>query len=541
VNVEPQRLYEALAGAGGRDAAPAFTFLGDEPRRYTRAALFAAAEDIAKRLEDAVPRGGLLGLLLRSQEAQVLHYLAALRAGLVPAILTPPNRKLNRAYYAETTAAVLRRSAFSAVVSDLEGVELPTLTLAPVTAEATVRPADPQPPSRAVPDVALLQFSSGTTGIKRGVPLRRAHVLVQSDVYGSAIGLSPADVIVSWLPLYHDMGFIACLNMPLLHGVHTVMIDPIDWVTRPSSFLHAVSEFGGTLAWNPNFAYSFMAERVRPADLTGMDLGSLRGLVNCSEPVTHESQSRFAKRFAPHGLRRDVFWGCYAMAETTFALTHGSTVQPGALDEIGPVDGTRLRSPVQVSVGQALPGVALRVFADDGRPLPDREVGELWVRSPFNFEGYFNDPDATTAAHVDGWYRTGDLGYAVGGDIFVTGRKKDVLIVGGVNVFPQDIEAAVSEVDGVLAGRVSASSEFDAAVQSERIVILFESDVQGPELRRLTLEIRQRLLAAFQIANFAVHRVEPGWLVKSTSGKIARSANRRKWAQMTQRDATTGE
>jgi fatty-acyl-CoA synthase len=526
---EPRRLFERFVETQERKPdEPAFTFVGPDVRRYTFRQLIARAEDVASRLRMLEP-GLPLGLLLRSQEDQTLHYLAALRAGVVPAVLTPPNRKLNRAYYAETMAAVVGRSGFAAIVTDVEDLELPTVALAPFTGEPVTSAARGQDSAMSAPEAALLQFSSGTTGIKRGVPLEAAKILAQIAAYGDAIGLADDDVILSWLPLYHDMGFMACLNMPLAYGVHTVMLDPIDWVTRPATFLRAASEFGATLAWNPNFAYAFMADRIRDDELEAVDLRSLRGLVNCSEPVTYASQERFLRRFERYGLR-DVFWGCYAMAETTFALTHGTSADGGALDERGPVDGTTLRSKVQVSVGRPLRGVDLIVVDQEGRRLRDRHVGELWVRSPFNFRGYVNDDRATAEAHSGEWYRTGDLGYAIGERFFVTGRKKDVLIVGGVNVFPQDLEDAVSEIEGVVPGRVSAASEFDSSVQSERITILFETEAEGAELRRLVSLIRQKVLAAFQIANFEVHRVEPGWLVKSTSGKMARSANQRKWA-----------
>jgi fatty-acyl-CoA synthase len=415
------------------------------------------------------------------------------------------------------------------VISDVEPLRLPFPTLAPFTLAGgdAARRAERAEPLRA----AFLQFSSGTTGIKRGVPIGADTAFAQLDVYASALGLSAGDVILSWLPLYHDMGFVACLNMPLAHGVHTVMLDPIRWVTNPATFLRAASDYRATLAWNPNFAYAFMAQRVRERDLDGVRIDSLRGLANCSEPVTHESQQQFLERFAPVGAREDMFWGCYAMAETTFALTHGTPSDPGYLDEQGPSESGSLRGRVQVSVGRALPGVELRVVAEDGEDLPDRRIGELWVRSPFNFEGYHRDDEATAASHADGWYRTGDLGYRAGAAFYVVGRKKDLIIVGGVNVFPQDVEELVAGIDGVTPGRVSAFSDFDPALQTERVVVLFESELDAEAADALVLHARQLILASFQIANFGVHRVEPGWLVKSSSGKMARSANRAKWAE----------
>lgn len=524
-------LLDALRAAADRQpSAPAFTFVGDRDEPYSYEELFAAAAQIARELEHREVRNDApLGLLLRRQQDQVLHYLGALLAGLVPAILTPPNPKLNSAYYVETMTGVLARSRFSAVVTDVEGLELPAATLRPYSFEP-INAVGSTPAARQTLDAALLQFSSGTTGIKRGVLVSHEAALAQLQTYGEAIGLSSHDVIVSWLPLYHDMGFIACLNMPLAYGVHTVMIDPIAWVTRPSTFLEAASVNHATLAWNPNFAYAFMAQRVPSRDMDRIDLSSFRGLVNCSEPVTDDSQQLFAERFRSYGLRANVFWGCYAMAETTFALTHGTFDDSGYLDPIGPED-TQLRAEAQVSVGRALPQVRIRVVSTEGDELPDRRIGELYVQSPFTFAGYFNDPDATAAAFDDGWYRTGDVGYRVGDAFYVIDRKKDVMIVGGVNVFPRDVEDLVSAVDGVIPGRASAFSDFDPRVQTERIVVLLESTLEECGAHEeLVLNVRQRILAAFQIANFEVHVVTPGWLVKSSAGKISRRANREKWS-----------
>jgi len=535
--VGPSELYASFRETASRHpSAPAITFVrsGSGDITYSYEQLFERAAELGTRLASRYSnRSAPLGLLLGSQEDQVLHYLAGLDAGVVPAILTPPNRKLNRAYYRETMTAVLRNCRFGAVISDVEDVELATRGLTPYGFEEMKgRQTQTDFGDDSPIDASFMQFSSGTTGIKRGVLVTDDAVMAQLQAYASALDLDESDVILGWLPLYHDMGFIACLNMPLALGVHTVMIDPIEWVANPGLYLRAVSEYRGTLSWHPNFAYAFMAQRVRDSDLDQVELSSLRGLVNCSEPVTHESQQVFAERFRGVGLREDVFKGCYAMAETTFALTHGDSDRPLYLDSDGPADDTKSASPSgYVSVGEPLPGVDLSIRnPENGEELPDRKVGEIWVRSPFNFSGYYNDPDATKQAFVDDWYRTGDLGYRVENSYYVAGRLKDVLIVGGVNVFPQDIEGLATRVDGIVPGRVAAFSVFDHRLQTEHIVVVAESDLHDTaESRDVILEVRQRILAALQIANFEVRLVEPGWLVKSTAGKVARKANREKW------------
>jgi fatty-acyl-CoA synthase len=523
--------------AQSRPDAPALTFVtagGRERITYTFTELFSRVTDLADRFAAArLDRAAPLGLLLRSQESQVLHYLAALHADLVPAILTPPNRKLHAQYYQDTMHVVLSRCGFGAVVTDLDGLEVPTRRLEAYTAvgEPALGPRSSASTDTCF-DVPFLQFSSGTTGIKRAVLVPERAVIDQLDVYASAIGLNDDDVLLNWLPLYHDMGFIACLNMPLAYGVHTVMLDPIDWVSDPAMYLRAVTEYRATLSWHPNFAYNLMAQRIREPSLAGVELSSLRGLVNCSEPVTDESQQAFLDRYNAYKLAPDVFKGCYAMAETTFALTHGEPDDVAATDFKGPEASSHVEGrKAYVSVGRPLDGVELRIVDPTAHAdLPDRRIGEVWVRSPFNFIGYLRDHEANERAFVDGWYRTGDLGYTVNGALYIAGRLKDVMIVGGVNVFPQEIEEVVSEVDGVHPGRVASFSTFDERLQTERIVILAESDQTGTGQEGSVVQrTRQMVLAAFQIANFEVHLVSPGWLVKSSSGKMARSANRDRW------------
>jgi len=531
-------LYRKLVStAESRPDAPAITFCGPGTRAevlYSFGRLHDTAAELGSRLKPVISdRSSPIGLLLSSQEDQVLHYLAALSIGVIPGILTPPNRKLNRSYYAQTMKEVLHRSGFGTIITDVAGLESQAHTLKPYTFDVVSGGVPKTASSDQALSVPFIQFSSGTTGIKRGVLVPDEAVLAQLEVYGAAIGLEESDCIVSWLPLYHDMGFIACLNLPLAFGAHTVMIDPIDWVSNPALYMQIVSKYSGSLSWHPNFAYAFMAERIRAADLDGVDVSSLRALVNCSEPVTYKSQQLFLRRFEEWGLRNDVFKGCYAMAETTFALTHGNSNDPASLDHVGPTDGTVTGASPNVSVGQPLPGVELRIVrTNDLEELPDREVGEILVRSPFNFSGYYNDATTTRRAVVAGWYRTGDLGYRVGDQFFVVGRLKDVLIVAGVNVFPQDIEELVSQIDGVLPGRVSAFASFDNRLQTEHVVVLAESEDHESEIGKLMVrEIRQRVLAAFQIGNFEVLLLPPGWLVKSTSGKMARGANHDKWLE----------
>ena len=508
---------------------PSFSFLDAElnAREYSYQELWDAAANIADRLRlHNYMAATSIGILLQSQESQVIHYLAAISAGLIPAILTPPNHKLHNNIFEETLKCLVENCRFSAIITDIKDLDVDATLLEPDTlnmVHRSTRPAD------TIDHTAILQFTSGTTGVKRGVMIPPQTLLASLSVYADAISLEQSDRILSWLPLYHDMGFIACLNMPIAFGVQCIMLNPLDWVANPGLFLQAASRYRATLSWNPNFAYAFMAEQVRQEHLEGVDLSSLRGLINCAEPVTLESQRRFQARFAPYGLRKGVFRGCYAMAEATFALTDGSEADPGYFDPLGPIESDIIVKLPQISVGRALPGVELAVVGENSQQLDDRSVGELWIRSPLLFSGYFNNPETTAAAMHQGWYKTGDLGYRVGQEYYVCSRKKDMLILNGVNVFPNDVEDLVSAVDGVIAGRVVAFSQFSEQFQSETLTVLAESNVPPSERTDLIIRIRQAILALLQITNFHVRLVPPKWLIKSSSGKIARQANKAKW------------
>jgi fatty-acyl-CoA synthase len=481
-------IYDAIRETVARDPnALVFTFLdaGLLGTSYTQERLQAEAATIAAQIASLDPDPAFpIGILFRSQESQVLNYVAALSLGLRPAMLTPPNRKLNRAYYLETMQAILGLCRFSTILTDIPEIGA-------LSAEVSSCPL--------LPDTAFVQFSSGTTGIKRGVEISHRAALAQIETYARAIELTREDRLVSWLPLYHDMGFMTSLNMALVCGVHSVMMQPADWVSDPGMFCRAISQTRATLAWNPNFAYAFMADRVRASDLTDVDLSSVRGLVNCSEPVTYESQSRFRNRFEPYGLRDGVFWGCYAMAETTFALTHG-------LGE-------------DTSVGEPLDGVELTIREN---------TGEIWIKSPFTMSRYYNNPAATADAFQDGMYKSGDLGRSGVGRYYVSGRKKDVLIIAGENYFPDDLESAVSGIPGIHPGRVCAFAQFHSPSQTERAVILAESSDPSPGL---LVSVRLQVASRFQLAQFDVYFVPPGWLIKSSAGKMARALNHRKWTE----------
>lgn len=394
--------------------------------------------------------------------------------------------------------------------------------------------------TRADTDIVLLQHSSGTTGLQKGVALAHQAVFNQLEAYGRALELGPSDVIVSWLPLYHDMGLIAGFLMPILAGVPLVLSSPFDWVRAPYRLLQAVSTYRGTLSWLPNFAYNFCAQKIRDRDLQSVDLSSWRGVINCSEPVRPESHQAFYDRLKAYGLKREALQTSYAMAENVFAVTQSNLAELPLVEEIDretfmskgvarPVHPGD-RALAMMSSGRSIANTRIRILDKHGQDLDDGQMGEIALQSDCMLTEYYHRPDATTQAFQDGWYLTGDYGYLSRGELFVTGRKKDMIIVGGKNVYPQDLESLSYEVPGVHAGRSVAFGMFNEETGTEDVVMVAEADTEdagGQE--RLADLIRRHVTQRSAIALRHVRVVGPHWILKTSSGKTARRANKDKF------------
>ncbi|WP_417520139.1 AMP-binding protein [Minwuia sp.] len=449
-------------------------------------------------------------------------YIGAILMGAVPSMFAHPSPKLSEAVYFETIEALLAGSKARALVTCTEVAEklMPLVHRLP-TFETLLTDGDIDPsvtafetPAVAPDDPAFLQYSSGTTGLKKGVVISHRALLWQIETYGNAIEAGTRDTIISWLPLYHDMGLISCLFLPLIRRCRLVAMSPFDWVRRPGMWPEAVTRHRGTLSWLPNFAYLFMARNVPEG---AFDLSSLRGVVNCSEPVTQQAHEAFIDRFAAQGLTTDALAASYAMAETVFAVTSGGFDDPLRTIEH---DGR-----VIVSSGRILPDTDVRILAEDGRDLPDGETGEIEIAAPCLFSGYDNNRDATQAALNDNRYRSGDLGFLQDGHLFVTGRKRDLIIIGGKNIYPHDIEALTETISGVLPGRSVALGKRDEGSGTEQLIVLAESDAPAAGHAALIDAIRSAIAGATEVNPNDIRIVPPRWLRKSTSGKIARAAN----------------
>ena len=527
---------------------------GQPDRSVTYRELVCGAAGCVKTFQrNGIQPGDVVLLILQHGVDLLFAYYGAVLHGAIPSIMPFLTEKLLPERYRADLAALVSVTQPTAIVTyrdfepEVRAAVKPGLdsVKAVIVCDQFEGPCPPDFTSlggfnRKRSDIALLQHSSGTTGLQKGVALSHQAVINQLHNYGQAIHLTEADIFVSWLPLYHDMGLIACWLMPILMGNLLVLMSPFDWIRAPYRLLQAVSKYKGTLSWLPNFAYNFCAQKIRDRDLEGVNLSNWRLISNCSEPMRWASHQVFYERFRTLGLRYETLCTCYAMAENVFAVTQGGISAPVIYEDIDreilqTKKVAQVARPGQTMVrmmgtGKAIYNTRIRIIDAKGHNLADRQVGEVALQSDCMLTGYYHRPDATNKAFLVGWYLTGDLGYLVDGVLYITGRKKDLIIVGGKNVFPQDLELLAYEVPGVHAGRASAFGVFNETTGTEDVIMVAEVDMDDPvERQKIADGIRVTVTRGSAVALRYVHLVRHPWLVKTSSGKTARSANRDKF------------
>jgi len=464
-------------------------------------------------------------------------FLGCMIRGARPCIMPPHTPKQDEASYYQSHDILFSRVGPRLIVMPpalqaLYNANLPRLR-DQLTSPARVLGAATMEPEIAPDGIAFLQFSSGTTALKKGVMISHAAVRAQCARYAAEMRVSGDDVFVSWLPLYHDMGLITSFILPMWAGATVVGMDNYEWLARPRRILDLVAEHRGTLMWQPNFAFNYLAQRVRGAPA---DLSSLRAVVNCSEPCRPDSHWAFETRFADWGVRPGVAQTCYAMAEATFAVTQSSLGKAPTECEVDPVgldngkvlpagEGRALRL---ISCGAPLRDFELRVIDGDGADVAEGLVGEIAVRGPSMAAGYFGDPELTAQRFLpDGFYLTRDLGFIRDGELYVLGRVDDIIVVFGRKLRAPEIEAALGTVPGVKPGRAIVLAQRSAVLGTNEVYFLYEADVDAPPEATVAAEARQVMLADTGLSFRQVIRVEAGSLLKTTSGKLSRPANTR--------------
>jgi len=530
------------------------TFLASDEQSETLSygALDARARRIAAGLAArGLQRGQTCGVMLATGLDFFSVFIGILMVGAIPVPIYPPFRLSQLEDHMRRQARTLANCGAAMLVSLPEARLLARLLKGTVPSlRQVVTPDDvlaPEPLATvaiATPDdIAFLQYTSGSTGNPKGVILTHANLLANLRAMGTAAGATSSDVFMSWLPLYHDMGLIGAWMASLYYGIHLVLMAPQSFLARPARWLWAIHRHRATISAAPNFAYELVASRVDEAEFDGLDLSSLRWAFNGAEAVSAGTLERFTQRFRRYGLDPLSIAPVYGLAECGLDLAFPPRRRGMLVDHIErealALTGQAIaiaaddpRAQPVVANGRVLPGYAIRIADEAGRSLPQRRQGRVEFRGPSATRGYFNNPQAT-AQLIDGeWLDTGDLGYLADQELYITGRAKDLIIRGGHNIHPHELEEAVGEVSGVRRGCVAVFGVPDERNATERVIVLAETREQDGE-RRAQLRATISRLANDLLAAPAdeVVLAPPGSVLKTSSGKIRRAATRDSFLQ----------
>jgi 1-acyl-sn-glycerol-3-phosphate acyltransferase len=508
-----------------------------------------AAEVAAGLRHQRVPVGASVAIMLPTGREYFLAFFGALLAGCVPVPIYPPGRPSGLEDHLRRHVGVLTNAQAATLVTVPEArplarlvvPQVPTLQHVVTVPELRSVGGWSSRPTTTGSTTALLQYTSGSTGAPKGVVLSHANLLANIRATCQVGQLGEEDVFVSWLPLYHDMGLIGSWLLSLYAGMPFVVTSPVRFLTRPSRWLRAISDHGATISGGPNFGYELCVRRVEDDDLEGIDLSSWRIAFNGAEPVSPDTIARFTERFAPYGFDPRAVTPVYGLAECSVALTVPPVGRGPRIDTVSrePLARSRRSVPARpgesstvrfVACGAPLPGHEIRIVDERGVALGERREGRVEFRGPSATSGYLRDPVATRHLLRDGWLGTGDLGYLADGELYPTGRVKDLIIRAGRNLHPSDLEEVVGSVPGVRTGCVAAFASADPTTGTERLVVLAETRVEGAqELEGLR---RASLVAAADVAGMPpdeIVLVPPGTVPKTSSGKIRRAAARERY------------
>lgn len=522
------------------------------PQELDHTALLEHARAMAAALQrEGVAPGEAVALMLPTGLAFLECFMGILLAGGVPVPIYPPFRASQIEDHLRRQAHILANAQAVLLISDERALPAARILRAGAPDLRAVLTVDRlrapggswRPVVRGAQDTALIQYTSGSTGQPKGVVLTHANLLANIRAMGQAVKAGPGDVFVSWLPLYHDMGLIGAWLGSLYHGAPLVLMSPQAFLGRPSRWLRAISEHRATLSAAPNFAYEILATKVPDDELQGLDLSHWRAAMNGSEPVHATTLAMFRERFERFGFDRRAMMPVYGLAESGVGLAFPplgrgpriDLIDRRALHDDGraePVDTERPDAMRVVGCGMPLAGHELRVVDGHGAELPDRQEGRIEFRGPSATTGYFRNPEGNKALFKGDWLDSGDVGYVVDGEIFLTSRVKDLIIRGGHNIHPYDLEEVVSALPGVRRGCVAVFGATDPHSRSERVVVLAETRLEAPAARGgLRDRIAQLSIEVLGLPADDIVLAPPHAVLKTSSGKIRRAACRSLYEQ----------
>ncbi len=546
-----ETLLEVLAEHAGRHRdRPHIRLWQDEDNAeiISYGALDAAARIAAQGLIEAgVAPGDRVAIMLPTSRGFFDSFVGILMAGAVPVPIYPPLRRAKIEEHLRRQAGILRNAGAVLLVTDevtrpfgalLSGLAPDLRDVVTVTQLAAGGSAIAQAASPVPGDTALIQYTSGSTGDPKGVVLSYANLLANIRAMGDAMQASSRDVFVSWLPLYHDMGLIGAWLGCLYFAAPTTIMSPLSFIADPGRWLRAMHRQRATLSAAPNFAYELCLKRVTDDDIKGLDLSSVRMLVNGAEPISPATLQRFGDRFARYGLARGALSPTYGLAENSVGLAFPppgrgpvvDRIERAALAERGlarPASADDANALAVVACGRPIPGHQIRIVDATGHEVEERHQGRLEFKGPSSTTGYFRNPEKTATLFDGDWLDSGDLAYVAAGDVYLTGRVKDVIIRAGRNIYPHELEECVGDVAGVRRGCVAVIAGSDVETGTERLIVVAETRTVDPsqraELRRKIFEV---LAAILEMPPDEIVLVPPHAVPKTSSGKIRRSATR---------------
>jgi len=525
---------------------------GKEERTLLYGDLFRSASAVASGLaENGLEPGETVALMLPTSEDFFVAFAGVQLAGGVPVPLYPPFSLDRIAEYAARQSTVLANAGAKMLITVSRGRALGQVLRSSVpllrqvtTVEELAELAAPghSAPALSADSPALVQYTSGSTGDPKGVLLSHRSLLANVRAIGRALDMGPTDVGASWLPLYHDMGLIGCWFTPLYFGIPVAILSPLAFLSRPERWLWTIHARRATISPAPNFAYELCVRKVSDRALEGLDLSCWKAALNGAEPVLPETIERFTRRFAAYGFRAEALMPVYGLAEATVALSFSPLGRPPRVDSVArepfetegraaPAAASE-RSPLRfVSVGRPLPGHQVRIVDEEGREQLERVEGSLLFRGPSTMQGYYRNPEANAAVFkAEGWVDSGDRAFLAEGEIFITGRAKDLIIRAGRNYYPQEIEAVVSEVEGIRRGCVVAFGVTEPREGTEKLAVVAETRAPGKmddkTKEALAGAIQERLVDALGVPADLLLLVPPRTVPKTSSGKLRRSACR---------------
>jgi acyl carrier protein len=490
--------------------------------------------------------GETVAIMLPTSPEYFYTYFGILLAGGVPVPIYPPARASQIEEHVRRHAGILSNAQAKLLVTVSEAMPVARLLKAHVPALEHVLTADRlvQAASEAAPigvgpdDIAFIQYTSGSTGNPKGVVLTHANLVANIRTMSQVLRADSGDVFVSWLPLYHDMGLIGAWLGSLYAGCKLVIMSPLAFLAHPERWLWAVHRYRGTLSAGPNFAYELCLQRISEGELEGLDLSSWRCAFNGAEAVNPDTVERFSERFAKYGLARTAMAPVYGLAECSVGLLLPPLGRPAPIEAIRREPFVRHGSALPASpdepnplrfvgCGRPIPGHEVRIVDDAGLEVGERVEGRLEFKGPSATSGYYRNPEATKRLFHGEWLDSGDRAYIAEGDIYITGRVKDIVIRGGRNIHPEEVEAAVGALSGVRRGCVAVFGAPDPRAGTERLIVVAETREKDNEARSaLRSTIVREVTDLLGEPPDEVVLAQPHTVLKTSSGKIRRSASR---------------